>query len=149
MSTQTITLEQFIVEQQLVMDVRSVRRNPHMQEQRPRNFECTINFEGRGYHEPLTVYFSQGSAHKKPPTLAEVLDRLASDAAGVDNAKDFEDWASEYGYDTDSRKAECLYNICRAQAQDLKRLLGGKAYAQLLYETKPLWGCPGISTRMF
>jgi len=139
MSTQTITLDQFITEQQLVMSVRSVKRNPRMQgEQMPRNFECTIEFEGRGYHEPLTVYFSQGSAHKKPPTLAEVLDCLASDAAGVDNAKDFEDWASEYGYDTDSRKAERIYDVCKAQAQELKDLLGGKAYAQLLYETERL-----------
>ena len=138
MSTQTITLDQFITAQQLVMDVRSVRRNPHMQEQMPRNFECTIDFVGRGYHEPLTVYFSQGSAHKKPPTLAEVLDCLASDASGVDNAQSFEDWASEYGYDTDSRKAERTYRICEEQAQKLKALLGQDAYNQLLYSTERL-----------
>ena len=139
MSTQTITLDQFITEQQLVMSVRSVKRNPHMQgEQMPRNFECTIEFEGRGYHEPLTVYFSQGSAHKKPPTLADVLDCLASDASGVDNARSFEDWASEYGYDTDSRKAERTYHICEKQAQDLKALLGQDAYNQLLYGTERL-----------
>lgn len=139
MSAQTITLEQFITEQQLVMSVRPVKRNPHMQgEQMPRNFECTIEFEGRGYHEPLTVYFSQGSAHKKPPTLADVLDCLASDASGVDNARSFEDWASEYGYDTDSRKAERTYHICEKQAQDLKALLGQDAYNQLLYDTERL-----------
>ena len=57
MDTQTITLDQFITEQQLVMSVRPIKRNPHMQEQMPRNFNCTIEFEGRGYHEPLTVYF--------------------------------------------------------------------------------------------
>ena len=138
MDTQTITLEQFIAEQQLVMGVRAVKRNPHMQEQMPRNFECTIDFEGRGYHELLTVYFSQGSAHKKLPTLAEVLDCLASDASGVDNAQSFEDWASEYGYDTDSRKAEKTYNICVQQAQELKALLGQDAYDQLLYGTERL-----------
>ena len=139
MSTQTITLDQFITEQQLVMSVRSVKRNPHMQgEQMPRNFECTIEFEGRGYHEPLTVYFSQGSAHKKPPTLADVLDCLASDASGVDNAQSFEAWASEYGYDTDSRKAEATYRACEKQAQELKALLGQDAYNQLLYSTERL-----------
>ena len=138
MDTQTITLDQFITEQQLVMSVRPIKRNPHIQEQMPRNFECTIEFEGRGYHEPLTVYFSQGSAHKKPPTLAEVLDCLASDASGVDNAQSFEDWASEYGYDTDSRKAEATYRICEKQAQELKALLGRDAYTQLLYNTERL-----------
>ena len=138
MDTQTITLDQFITEQQLVMSVRPIKRNPHMQEQMPRNFNCTIEFEGRGYHEPLTVYFSQGSAHKKPPTLAEVLDCLASDASGVGNAQSFEEWASEYGYDTDSRKAECTYRICEKQAQELKALLGRDAYNQLLYGTERL-----------
>lgn len=139
MDTKTITLEQFIAEQQLEMSVLPVTRNPHMcGEQLPRNFECTITMVGRGYHEPMTVYFSQGSAHKKSPTLAEVLDCLASDASGVDNARSFEDWASEYGYDTDSRKTERTYQICKKQAQELKALLGQDAYNQLLYSTEGL-----------
>lgn len=138
METKTITLDQFIAEQQLEMSVLPVKRNPHMSEQLPRNFECTITVVGRGYHEPMTVYFSQGSAHKKKPTLAEVLDCLASDASGVDNARSFEDWSSEYGYDTDSRKAEHTYNTVKEQAQQLRGLLGRSAYEQLLYETERL-----------
>ena len=138
MDTKTITLEQFITEQQLEMSVRPVKRNPHMDVQMPRNFKCTITMVGRGHHEPMTVYFSQGSAHKKSPTLAEVLNCLASDASGVDNARSFEEWASEYGYDLDSRKAERTYQICKKQAQDLKALLGQDAYNQLLYSTEGL-----------
>jgi hypothetical protein len=139
MDTKTITLDQFIAEQQLEMSVLPVRRNPHMSgDQLPRNFECTITMRGRGYHEPMTVYFSQGSAHKKRPTLAEVLDCLASEASGVDNARSFEDWAGEYGYDTDSCKAERTYHICEKQAQDLKALLSQDAYNQLLYSTERL-----------
>ena len=132
------TLEQFIAEQQLEMSVRPVKRNPNMQEQMPRNFECCITQVGRGNSTEMVVYFSQGSAHRKPPTLAEVLDCLASGIAGVDNANDFEDWANEFGYDTDSRKAEHTYDVCRQQAQELKDLLGGKAYAQLFYKTERL-----------
>ena len=139
MDTKTITLEQFITGQQLEMSVRPVKRNPHVSgDQLPRNFKCTITMVGRGNHEPMTVYFSQGSAHKKNPTLAEVLNCLASEASGVDNARSFEDWASEYGYDTDSRKAERTYQICKKQAQDLKALLGQDAYNQLLYSTEGL-----------
>lgn len=138
MDTKTVTLKQFVAEQQLEMSVLPVKCNPHMDVQMPRNFECTIGIVGRGYHEPMTVYFSQGSAHKKNPTLAEVLDCLASDASGVDNARSFEDWANDYGYDTDSRKAERTYHICEKQAQDLKALLGQDAYNQLLYETERL-----------
>jgi len=84
----------------------------------------------------LTTFFSQGSAHKEPPTAADVLDCLAMDAAGVENAKDFEDWASEYGYDTDSRKAERTYKICQQQAADLKEFLGDEAYQSLLWDTE-------------
>jgi len=136
MKPKTITLDQFIEEQQLEMSVRPVKRNPHMLEQLPRNFECTITVVGRGYHEPMTAYFSQGSAHKKNPTLAEVLDCLASDASGVDNARSFEDWANEYGYDADSRRAEKTYRICQKQTASLRNLLGRDAYATLLYHTK-------------
>jgi len=138
METKTITLDQFIKEQQLEMSVLPVKRNPHMSEQLPRNFECTITVVGGGYHEPMTVYFSQGSAHKKKPTLAEVLDCLASDASGIENARSFEDWANEYGYDTDSRKAEKTYRICQVQAEDLRNLLGRDAYKTLLYHTERL-----------
>lgn len=132
------TLEQFIAEQQLEMSVRPVKRNPNMQIQMPRNFECCLTRVGRGNSTEMVVYYSQGSAHMKPPTLAAVLDCLASDASGVEEAKAFEEWASEYGYDTDSRGAEQTYNICKAQAKALKDLLGDKAYAQLLYETERL-----------
>ena len=139
MTQATISLGQFIAEQQLVMSVVAVRRNPHMTDSPlPRNFECTLYFEGRGQHEPLTVYFSQGSAHKKPPTLAEVLDCLASDASGIENARSFEEWASEYGYETDSRKAERTYRTCEQQAMELERLLGRDAYQQLLWNTERL-----------
>ena len=138
METKTITLDQFIKEQQLEMNVLPVKRNPHMSEQLPRNFECTITVVGKGYHEPMTVYFSQGSAHKKKPTLAEVLDCLASDASGVDNVRSFEDWASEYGYDTDSRRAEKTYRICQKQTASLRHLLGCDAYETLLYHTERL-----------
>jgi hypothetical protein len=138
MTQQDITLDQFIDEHQLEMSVRAVKRNPNMQEHMPRNFECCITQVGRGNSTEMVVYFSQGGAHRKPPTLAEVLDCLASGIAGVDNANDFEDWANEFGYNTDSRKAEHTYDVCRQQAQELKDLLGGKAYAQLIYKTERL-----------
>lgn len=136
--SEPITLKQFISEQQLEMSVRAVKRNPYMQDQLPHNFECCITQVGRGNSTELVVYFSQGSAHKQSPTLAEVLNCLVSDASSVDNAYDFEDWASECGYNTDSRKAEAIYNVCKRQTQELKDLLGSNAYAQLLYDTERL-----------
>ena len=139
--SEPITMQQFIEAQKLEMHTRAIKRNPHMtgSDAMPRNFECTIEKLVRhGSVEEIVTYFSQGSAYTKPPTLADVLDCLASDASGVENAKSFEDWASEYGYDTDSRKAEKTYRIIEKQAQELKSFLGADAYDTLLWNTERL-----------
>lgn len=70
------------------------------------------------------------------PELVDVLDCLASDAGGYENARGFEDWASEYGYDTDSRKAYATFETVEEQAKELHRLLGTGAFNQLLWEVE-------------
>lgn len=70
------------------------------------------------------------------PELSDVLDCLASDSSGVENARDFNDWAADYGYDEDSRKAEKIYNQCVEQRRELRDLLGLKLYEELLYEVE-------------
>ncbi len=99
-----------------------------------RHFKCRFT---QGRHA-FTVYFSQGSAHTEPPTASDVLDCLASDACGYDNASSFEEWAREYGYDADSRKAEKIFRTVKRQAEQLKRVLGSEAYETLLYKTERL-----------
>ena len=82
----------------------------------------------------MTVPFSQGAAHTMPPTAADVLDCMASDSAEVENADSFDDWAPEYGYDADSRKAERVYTACVKQADKLEALLGDEDYSALLWD---------------
>lgn len=67
-----------------------------------------------------------------PPTLEAVLRCLAMDALGYDNARNFDEWASEYGYDTDSRKAEKTYRVIGEQAKELRVVLGSTNYDELL-----------------
>jgi hypothetical protein len=86
----------------------------------------------------VTVYFSQGSAHTKPPTLEDVLDCIASDANGFEDENDFETWCSNYGYDTDSRKAEKTFKFIERQATQLKAKLGNDLYERLIWETERL-----------
>lgn len=75
----------------------------------------------------------------KPPKAEDVLDCIASDAAGFINARGFEDWASEYGYDTDSRKAEATYRAVEAETIALRKLLGSEAaFQSLLFDTERL-----------
>lgn len=74
----------------------------------------------------------------KQPDLATVLGCLASDCAGYENARSFEDWASEYGYDTDSRKAFATYEQVREQHEAMERLLGRAALQRLMFDTDRL-----------
>ena len=84
-----------------------------------RGWTVTIRYQRRS----LTTNFWQGSAHTKPPTAADVLSCLVSDAQGS-AARSFEDWAAEYGYDADSRKAKRLFHQCEAMGRKVRTLLG-------------------------
>lgn len=58
------------------------------------------------------------------PDVLDVLSCLVMDAS-VRHASQYEEWASDYGYDADSRKGEEIYRACQKQATDLLRVLGG------------------------
>lgn len=72
----------------------------------------------------------------EPPTVSEVLDSLAVDVSSIDQP--FEDWAQEYGFDTDSRKAEHMYEACRKEYYELRRLLGVRDLETLLNDVERL-----------
>ena len=55
------------------------------------------------------------------PDPLEVLWSIAQDGNALEMT--FEDWASEFGYDSDSRKAEKIYRACQDNALRLKKLL--------------------------
>lgn len=74
---------------------------------------------------------------KRPlkPDLRDVLYSLASDASVLD-CSGFEDWASDLGYDTDSRKAEAIYRACLEIALKLRNTLGEDGLARLREATQ-------------
>ena len=80
--------------------------------------------------------YREAAGYAFRPELADVLDCLASDAAGYENARHFEDWAAEYGYDQDSRKGYAIFETVEKQAKDLQRLLGTEAFNKLLWEVE-------------
>jgi hypothetical protein len=53
------------------------------------------------------------------PKLDDVLACLVRDAVGS-AAQTFDDWCSDYGYDTDSRKALDIYIACQETAKKLR-----------------------------
>lgn len=64
------------------------------------------------------------------PDLADVLHSLASDASVIDCGS-FEEWASEFDYDTDSRKAEAAYRACLEIALKLRAAIGDDGLTKL------------------
>ena len=64
-----------------------------------------------------------------PPDAADVVHSLIMDASTTD--EEFEDWASNYGYDPDSREAERIYKACRLTAAALRRAFTRDELTQL------------------
>lgn len=83
-------------------------------------------------HRALSIVGSVAQSMGMPirPEFADVLHSLASDASVIDYGS-FEDWAREFGYDTDSRKAETIYRACLEIALKLRNALGDEGLMTL------------------
>lgn len=64
------------------------------------------------------------------PKIEDVVWSLVSEADVLEYPT-FESWASEYGYDADSRKAEKIYRACLETALKLRAALGDDGLRQL------------------
>jgi len=127
-------MTQFLNANHITMTSVWAQDNPQMANPIPgaSHWRCTFRL-GR---KRMTTPFSMGSAHRGEPDAASVLDCLASDATGFENAQSFEDWAGEYGYDTDSRTAERTFKAVERQARKLRAFLGDDLYETLLWNTE-------------
>lgn len=85
-----------------------------------------------GPNGSLTTQYTQGSAYVSPPDVGGVLFCLASDARGIEDVDDFEEWAELYGLDTDSQRAEATYRTCQRLSEELARALGKDVFDELL-----------------
>ena len=57
----------------------------------------------------------------KKPNPGEMLARICSES--LDCRESFEEWAATFGYDSDSRKAEAVYNACKRNSEKLDCLM--------------------------
>ena len=130
----TRTLNQFIAANGISMSADWADTNPNFTDPHPdmSHYKCVLSKDKP--RRSMTTYFSMGSALTREPSAADVLDCLASDSAGI--GEQFEDWAREYGYDPDSRKAERSYKTCQRQAKILLQFLGREQFEALLYDTE-------------
>lgn len=73
-------------------------------------------------NKTMVVNFKRGEGVKESPSLAVVLECVLSDINGI-NDMTFEEWANDFGYDSDSRSAESIFNACKKEYDDLNNLL--------------------------
>ncbi len=90
-------------------------------------YECEKGCKAR-YSPAMDINFPGKKID--PPKLADVLYSLSSDADAL-NYSTFEDWASEFGYDKDSRSAETIYKTCLEYALKLRGAVREKGLEEL------------------
>ncbi len=83
-------------------------------------------------HSALAVIGSVRESMGMPirPAFADVLYSLVSDEGALDYA-DFEAWATDAGYDTDSRQAEAIYKASVEIALKMRAAIGNEGMATL------------------
>lgn len=74
------------------------------------------------YYTGTGIYKNARVARRSsPPNPLEILHAIALDAQAINMT--FEEWASDFGYDSDSRKAEAIYKECIASGKKLQSIL--------------------------
>lgn len=131
-----MNLKQFVSKHGIKIVSDYADSNPNMPDERytMNHYRVTLSRRNEdNKRRQMTLYFSMGIGIKGEPTADDVLHCLASDSAGIENARDFEDWCADYGYDSDSRSAERTYKACQRQAIRLEKFLGDSLYQVLLF----------------
>lgn len=88
-----------------------------------------VSGKATGHNEWLTGLVKHLSL--KEPTKFDVMSCLCSDAQTLESARNFEEWASDLGMDSDSRKAEKIYRATQDQTQMLRNLVHGASLEKL------------------
>lgn len=90
----------------------------------------TAYYTGTGHRAKPAKRMSWDNAPRPvAPTAGSVLYSLLLDASGAD--ENFFDWCSNYGYDTDSRKALATYEACCIIRKDVHKFFTEAERAEL------------------
>lgn len=132
------TMQEFIQEHRIVATTRRSDSNPNMNDMPQGSRHWSIMLSRSDTNQRMLVKFSQGPAHMLTPTAEDVLDCLASDACGWENAPNFDVWCGEYGYDISSENAKRIFNAVRVQTKKLEEFLDPRQYNDLLWNMERL-----------
>jgi hypothetical protein len=85
------------------------------------HYEVSLAIDG----ESMTFPYSMGRGHPYGAVDAtDVVACLALDYLMAGSCRSFENFCDEFGYDEDSRRAECMYRSTKDMAQEFRRVCG-------------------------
>lgn len=84
----------------------------------------------------ITVPYFQGPAIVSEPQIEDIVGCLVTEAGAYLSASSFEEFATDHGYNPDSRKAEAIFTRMGVAADELRNFLGEEILNQFLYETE-------------
>lgn len=127
-----MTIQEFIDKYKLSIESTKVTHNPNMNDQtwEANHYQITIfknRFERNS--KQFIMFYSMGLGIKGKPDLTSVLECLQVDISSCNET--FDDWCSNLGYDTDSRKALDTYLTCQNIESRLRLFLGGESLTEL------------------
>jgi hypothetical protein len=98
-------------------------------------FECEEGyaanvFDNANSPNGYTVRRIDAKGARLEPNALDVIHSLLMDGGAIDEGS-FEDWASNLGYETDSRKAEAMYRACVDIGLKLRNALGEAGLSEL------------------
>lgn len=122
-----MTITEFVKEHKISISNEYADFNPNMEDSdNMDNWKSTLKMGKK----QMTVFFSKGTGHEgKEPDVVDILDCLIIDSSAMELT--FEDFCSEFGYDTDSRKAERTFKACSQNASKLFKFLYREKFEQL------------------
>jgi hypothetical protein len=97
---------------------------------RAKNECCETGKYHNGFSGNIEIKRVSGKAVKFPtPTIDEVLYSLNNDSDVANYS--FEEWAENYGYDSDSISANNIYLACQKTAKEFRKMLSSRQRAEL------------------
>jgi hypothetical protein len=80
----------------------------------------------------MLVYYSRGMAVTGIIKPSEILECILYDCMGIEHDNNYNDWAENNGFNSDSIKGFNVYKACLQQKQDFIDFLGIAVYKQFL-----------------
>lgn len=128
-----MTIKGFVKKYDIQCEAIKVFSNPNMEENKwskdSKHWQVKLTHYENYQRPSLVLYFSQGLLVKKRPTAEDLLNCVIMDDP---KGESFDDWASNYGYETDSLTALETYKICAKQSKKARQWLGSDKYEELL-----------------